>query len=1629
MTKNHKQTGLGVVNDLSWGTHLCYFYESTHDLLATVIPYLKAGLGNGDYCVWFISESLSQAEARDALRAAVPDFDRHLSAGDIEIRSHADWLPAGPTSDLQKVMDAWRGRMDQALAKGYQGVRVVGHHGWGEKNDCKDRLAYEQALDESICEWRMTALCTYALNGSTATELLDALATHRSSLVQRHGRLEVVETSNSRKGTSAAERLNGASATGASEGATERALREAERKYREIFDNAGMGIFQTTLDGKTITANSALARMLGFESVADLIRERTDIASQHYVDPLRRAEFKQLLEAHESVRGFEFEGYRKDGRRIWLSDSVRAVRDEDGELLYYEGIAEDITERKRAEARSEAFAALAQKLSGARVPRDAAQIIADTAYELFGWDSCTLAHYDAKLDLVQSVLNIDTINGERVDVLPLSAPRKPTLISRQVISEGAQLILREEPYQFDPDMIPFGDKARPSVSTMAVPIRHGSEVIGILFLHSYLPKAYDRDALSNLQALADHCGGAMNRIRAEQALRESEERKRAILDAALDCIITMDHKGVIVDWNSAAERTFGHSGAVAVGSEMAELIIPARLREHHRPGLARFLATGEGPLLGHRLELNALRADGSEFPAELAISVIEAEGTPMFTAYLRDITDRKRDEEALRLSEDILGGAFDHAPIGMVVNAPDGRRLKVNRAFCEMLGYSEQELLQRHCLEVLHPDCKPEALENMHQLLSGTIDIERVETRYLHKAGHVVRANISSTVVHDDRGQPLYAVAQIEDITERKRAEEELKLFRSLVDKTGDAIEVLEPETLRFLDCNESACRALGYTRKELLSLTVFDIDPNVNESNLPGIEADLAKHGCAVFESLHRRKDGSTFPVEVNVQRVVLEREYRVAVIRDITERKQAEELLRQSESQLAEAQHVAQVGSWNWDMPSNILTWSDELYRIYGFEPQEFPLTFESFLGRLHPDDRSAVAQAVAECIENHEAFGFKERIIRPDGEVRVLQSCGNVIFDDNGNPTRLFGACQDITERTRTEAALLESEAGFRDLVENSREFICTHDLNGLILSANRAALEVLGYELSDLCGTKNYRDLLPPEVRDQFDDYLARIRRDGFASGLTLVQTKSGERRILEYHNTLRTEGVPTPVVRGMAHDITERRAAEKALMVSEQKYRDIFSFAPLGICQSLQDGTLITANKALATMLGYESVAELLQVKLDSDVYFFPRERHDLISTYEPRGYANDLEVQLKRKDGTPFWAQLNAHVVQGPGGATECFEAFVRDITERKHAEATLREAEERYRELFENARDPIYVHDLDGKYTSVNRAAERLTGHTREELLGRNFSDFIAPAYLKEVRENLCRKLGQDRETAYEVEVIAKDGRYIPVEVSSRLIYENDVAIGVQGTARDVTERRRAQEKLRTYARRLMQAQEAERQRIARELHDQIGQILTAAQINLHTVLRVCDTPEAADRVKESIRVLDEALDQVRDLSLDLRPSLLDDLGLVPALRWYAARQAQRTGVRVDVVTELHDHLRFPRELETAFFRIVQEALTNVARHAKASRVCVKLLRDQANLVLKIRDDGVGFDVNALRERAPSAATLGLQGMEERAHAVGGKFEIESSPLGGTEIRCRYPIGVNAEVTRIERMKAGSVS
>ncbi len=267
-------------------------------------------------------------------------------------------------------------------------------------------------------------------------------------------------------------------------------------------------------------------------------------------------------------------------------------------------------------------------------------------------------------------------------------------------------------------------------------------------------------------------------------IREREELARSILESAHEAFISMDQDGEIVEWSSQAERDFGWSRAEVMGRSLAETILPDEDLEHYQPGLQRML-DGDHRILGRRLEITAVRRNGIRFPVELNFSSVRTSQGHRFNAFVHDISERRRSEEALHQANQRFRSAFDDAAIGMAIVSPEGRFLRVNRALLELTGYPEEQLVRMTFADITHPDDLEHDLRALEEMVSGQRDHFQTEKRYMHANGEVIWTDLSSTIVHDGEGRPLYLLSQIQDISERKESEARLAHRASHDELTG----------------------------------------------------------------------------------------------------------------------------------------------------------------------------------------------------------------------------------------------------------------------------------------------------------------------------------------------------------------------------------------------------------------------------------------------------------------------------------------------------------------------------------------------------------------------------------------------------------------------------------------------------------------------------------------------------------------------------------------------------------------------------------------------------------------------------------------------------------------------------
>jgi PAS domain S-box-containing protein len=353
-----------------------------------------------------------------------------------------------------------------------------------------------------------------------------------------------------------------------------------------------------------------------------------------------------------------------------------------------------------------------------------------------------------------------------------------------------------------------------------------------------------------------------------------------------------------------------------------------------------------------------------------------------------------------------------------------------------------------------------------------------------------------------------------------------------------------------------------------------------------------------------------------------------------------------------------------------------------------------------------------------------------------------------------------------------------------------------------------------------------------------------------------------------------------------------------------------------------------------------------------------------------------------------------------------------RLFEEERKAVEQLRVSEERYRALFQNAHDAIWVHDMDGNIVSANVAAARLTGYSVEELCRMNVKSFLSEGSLnlaKEIRNQLLDKRAASQ--PYEQKLITKEGVEAILKLTTDVVEVNGEAIGFQHIARDVTEEKRMQESLRFYLGQITMAQEEERKRIARDLHDETIQALVVLARQLDDMISVSgDLPFDKRRLLDNLRKqANDIMADVRRLSQDLRPPTLDRLGLLPALEWLASDISRRSGMNIEV-TMRGVSRRFSPEVELVLFRVAQEALRNTLRHSQATNAEIAVEFSEKLIRITVKDNGQGFYLPETTGDLVKLGKLGLAGMQERIQLIGGNLKISSKPGRGTTVIIEEP-------------------
>jgi len=671
----------------------------------------------------------------------------------------------------------------------------------------------------------------------------------------------------------------------------EKALRRAEEKYRSIVENAVEGIFQTTPEGGYLSVNPALARMYGYSSPGELMASVSDIGYQVYVDPSRRAEFKCLMEEHGVVRDFQYEVYRRDRKKIWLSESARAVRDDSGTILYYEGTVEDITERKRAETERQAMFEIIHGVNVTANLDELLRLIHQALKKVLYAENCFVALYDRSTGMFHFPFFVDQFDSAPPPVkmgksctAHVFCTGRPMLITHSTFNQLAA--------QGEVELV-----GTPSPAWLGVPLRTPSKTMGVLVVQHYENEgAYTERDLEFLASVGGQIALAIERKQAEQALRASENHLRAIVEAEPECVQLIACDGTVLDMNPAGVAMVeAETAAQLLGHSVYSLICP-----EYREEFRKFT---ESVCRGHRgrteFEITGLKGTRRWMETYAVPLPTESNASPVLLGVTRDVTERKRAEEALRESEASFRLLFEHNPLPTwVYDLESLQFLQVNAAAVKHYGYSREEFLRMRITDIRPPEDVPRLLQMVRHDRPALL--ARSQWRHRCKEGRIADVEVISHRLELGGREVVLVVAQ--DVTERQRAEKALRRseanYRSLVQGAPYGIYRVSTHG-KLLDVNPALAEMLGYSSEA--ELMAINLDANVYRD--PDERARILQRRPERFEGAEvvwKRKGGTFLTVRLS-GRLVHDpggaTDYYEMIAENVTERRALEHQLRQAQ------------------------------------------------------------------------------------------------------------------------------------------------------------------------------------------------------------------------------------------------------------------------------------------------------------------------------------------------------------------------------------------------------------------------------------------------------------------------------------------------------------------------------------------------------------------------------------------------------------------------------------------------------------------------------------------------------------------------------------------------------------
>ena len=885
------------------------------------------------------------------------------------------------------------------------------------------------------------------------------------------------------------------------------------------------------------------------------------------------------------------------------------------------------------------------------------------------------------------------------------------------------------------------------------------------------------------------------RMRAGGSVVESEEKFRALIENAFDGITIVGADGRVLYESPTLDSLLGYKPEERVGGGTFDLIHPEDLPEVEKV-LSDFVKKpGEVATVTLRLR----HKDGSwQWMECRGKNLLQDPAIGGIVINYRDVTEHKQSDEALRESEGKYKALVEQALEGVVIaQGLPPRLVFANSTMKALLGYTIKELLSLSLerLEgLIYPDDRKLFFGHYRNRIQGKAAPSRYEFRAVKKDGTVFWVEISSRRI-EYYGE-LAVQATFTDITERKQAEEALQRseekFRALIENAFDGVTIVGADG-RVLYQSPTLDRILGYKPKERVGGGVLDL---IHPEDLPAVKETLNRFvknpgEVATMSLRFKHKDGSWHWMECRGNNLLQDPAVGGMVInyRDITERKQAEEALRESGQRYRAIVENSSEVIFSLDTQGRITYISPAIERLGGYAPDEVIGT--SFTSYIVSEDLPGLLASMERTLAGHrEPYQF--RVLCKDGTTRTVISSSNALLQ-NGQPAGLTGVLSDVTERQWLEDVLHFSEDKYRRLVETLNEGIWQIDKDAITTYVNPRMAELLGYEIGEIIGAHLF-DFMDKQGIDIANRYLQR-RELGISEQHESEFIRKDGKRILATLSAspiFDADGEYNGAIAAV-QDITERKRAESELRIKDSAIASSINALTL----TDLNGIITYVNNSFLELWGYDDATEVLGRHI-TEMWKREKQAASILEAALSRGGSRG-ELEAMRKNGSSFVAQIASSLVTDEAGKPVCTLGSYIDVTERRHAEESLRKERDRAQSYLNVAEVMMVVVDADEKVSLINKKGCEVLGCKTKEVIGKNWFDSFIPERSRERIRGLFKKVisGEVGPTEYfEGRVVTASGEERVVAWHSSVIVSEDGKIaGTLGSGVDITERKRAEE------------------------------------------------------------------------------------------------------------------------------------------------------------------------------------------------------------------------------------------